>query len=72
MEWESCDINVEERANIPKFNKLDVIVTPLRLIELFFDDVLVGMIAGYNKLCIHREKADISFVITNENSYLFL
>ena len=26
---------------MPKFSKLDDIVTPLRLLELFFDDVLV-------------------------------
>ena len=34
---------------MPKFSKLDDIVTPLRLLELFFDDVLVYMIVGYTK-----------------------
>ena len=48
--WENRDINVVERANIPKFSKLDDIVTPLRLLELFFDDILVDMIAGSTKL----------------------
>ena len=58
MKWENCDINVEEWVNIPKFSKLDDIVTPLRLLELFFDDAL-AMIFGYTKLYSHREKADI-------------
>ena len=52
--------------------ELDDIVTTLRLLELFFDDVLVDMIVGYTKLYSHREKADISFVITNEKIRLFL
>ena len=38
----------------------------IRLLELFFIDVLVDMIAGYTKLYSHREKADISYEITNE------
>ena len=50
IKWENHDINVAARANILKFSKLDDIVTPLRLLELFFDDVLVDMIVGYAKL----------------------
>ena len=65
MKWENRDINVVERANTPKFSKLDNIVTPLRLLELFFDDVSVDMIVGYTKLYSHREKAGINFGITN-------
>ena len=65
MKWENRDINVVERANTPKFSKLDNIVTPLRLLELFFDDVSVDMIVGYTKLYSHREKASINFGITN-------
>ena len=72
MKWESGDINVVERASIPKFSKLGDIVTPLRFLELFFDDVLVDMIVGYSKLCNHRERADISFEIANEKIRLFL
>ena len=53
-------------------SKLGDITTPLRLLEFFFDDVLVYMIVGYTKLYSHREKADISFEITNEKIYLFL
>ena len=34
---QTCDIDVVERANTEKFSKLDNIVTPLRLLELFFD-----------------------------------
>ena len=46
-------------------------MTPLRLLELFFDDVLVGMIVGYTKLYSYGEKAGISFEITNERIRLF-
>ena len=58
MEWENCDINVLQQANIPQFNRLDNIGTPLRLFESFFVNMLVDMIAGYTKLYGHREKAD--------------
>ena len=46
-------------------------MTLLRLLKLFFDDVLLDMIFGYTRLCSHREKADISFEITNEKIRLF-
>ena len=36
MKWANCDINVVEWTNIPKFSALDKLVTPLRLLELFF------------------------------------
>ena len=36
MKWANHDINVEEWANIPNFSALDDLVTPLRLLELFF------------------------------------
>ena len=72
MKWENRDFNVAERANIPKCSKIDHIVTPLRLVELFFDYILVDMIVGYTKLHSHREKEDISFEITNEKMRLFL
>ena len=72
MKLENRNINVVGWANIPKFSKLDVIATPLKLLELFFDDVLVDMIVNYTKLYSHREKVDIMFEITNEKSCLFL
>ena len=50
IQWENRDINVVEWANITKFSKLDNLVTPLRLLGLFFDDILVDMIAGSTKL----------------------
>ena len=65
MDWEN-HINVVEWANIPKFSKLDNTVTSLRLLKLFFDDILVDMIVGSSKLNSHRERAEISFEITNE------
>ena len=56
MKWANRDINVVEWANIPKFTKLDNIVTPLRLLELFFDDLLADLIVGYTKLYSHRKQ----------------
>ena len=47
-------------------------MTPLRLLKLFLDDILVDMIVGYAKLHSHRAKADISFEIPNEKNCLFL
>ena len=52
--------------------KLTIILTPLRLLEFFFDDVLVDMIFGYTKLHSHRDKAGIGFEITIEKIRLFL
>ena len=72
MKWENHDINIAERANISKFSKVDDIVTSPRLLELFFDDVLVDIIVCYAKLCSHREEADISFEITNKKNSLIL
>ena len=66
------DINVIEWANNSKFREIDDIVTSLRLLKLFFEDVLGNMIVGYTKLCRHREKADINFEINNENNLLIL
>ena len=36
MKWTNCNINVAEWANILKFSARDNLVTPLRLLELFF------------------------------------
>ena len=66
LKWANSDINAVEWANVPKFSRLDDIVTPLRLLKLLFDDVLVDMIFGYTKLYSHREKANISFEFNNE------
>ena len=72
MKGEICNINAAEQANIPEFSRLDDTVTPLRHLELFFDDVLVDMIFGYTKLYSHREETKVSFEITNEKIRLFL
>ena len=40
MKQKNRDINVVEQANTTKFSVLDAIVSPSRLKELFFDDVL--------------------------------
>ena len=66
------DINVVEWTGIPNFTTLDDIVTPLKLLELFFDAVLVDMVFGYTKWYSHREKADNSFETTNEKMRLFV
>ena len=47
-------------------------MTPLRLLELFYDDVLVDMTVGYTKLYNHKAIVYISFEITNEEILLFL
>ena len=47
-------ISVVVWANIPKFNTLDDIVTPLILVELLFDKLLVDMILGGTTLYSHR------------------
>ena len=61
MKWENRDINVAEQEKFPKCSKLDNIVTPTRLLELFLDDILVNKIVGFTKLYSHKEKVDISF-----------
>ena len=57
-------------ANIPKFSALDDLVTPLRLLELFFVTYLLILslvTSGYTV-----EKPGIDFEITNEKICLFL
>ena len=59
--------------NIPEqFSKLNDTVALLTILELFFDDVLVNMIAGNTKLYSHKEEAYISFEYTNKKILLFL
>ena len=36
IKWANCHINVVKWANTPKFSALDNLVTPVRLLELFF------------------------------------
>ena len=55
-----------------QFSKLDDIVTPLRLLELFFDDILVDMIVDLTKLYSYRKKTGVSSEITNKQIRLFL
>ena len=50
MKWANRHINVAEWVNVPKFNTLDDVVTPLRLLKLFFEDVLVDTAFGSIKL----------------------
>ena len=54
-----------------RISKPDDIGTPLKLFELFFDDILVYMIVGYSKLHGHRKKECTSCEITNETFRLF-
>ena len=67
MKWGNHDINVVEWPNIPMFSKLDDTMTPFRLLELDFDDVL-GLLSTPN--C--TEKADVSFEFTNEKTRSFV
>ena len=50
MKSANRDINVVKWANISNFSALDDLVTPLRLLELFFVTYLVDIIFGYIKL----------------------
>ena len=70
MQWANRDINVVEWAKILKFSALDNLVTPLRLLEIFFAThqlIWFLAISGYTV-----EKAGVSFEITNKNIRLFL
>ena len=55
MTGKNCDIIIAKQGNIPNFSKVDNIVTPLRLLELFFDYVF-DMIFGYTKFYIIERK----------------
>ena len=70
MKWTNHDINVVEWANIQKFSTLDDIVTPLRLLELLFDNVLVDMIFGYSCTVIERKQA-LVLKLLKKNSLIF-
>ena len=56
MKWATCDINVLECAKTSKFSKLDYIVSPLRLHELFFDNLVVDMMFGCINLYSRESK----------------
>ena len=70
LKWANCDINVVEWANISKFSTLYHIVTPLRLLELFLDDVLVDVIFGHTKSNSHSEKSNNSKKFNKKNSLI--
>ena len=70
MKQANPNINVIECANIPKFSALDNLVTPLRLLQLFF--VTYQLIWFLAKSSCTVEKADVNFKITNEKCRLFL
>ena len=70
LKWANCDINVVEWVNIPKFSTLYHIVTPLRLLELFLDDVLVDLIFGHTKSNSHIERANNSKIFNEKNSLI--
>ena len=53
-------------------DNINDIVTPIRFLELFSEDILVDTIFGYTNLYSHTEKVDISSEITNEKIRLFL
>ena len=55
MKGKNRDIIIAKQGNIPNFSKVDNIVTPLRLLELFFDYVF-DMIFGNPKFYIIERK----------------
>ena len=70
MKWVNRDINDVEWATIPKLSALDGLVTPPRLLELFFATYLLIWFFAVSSCTV--EKAGINFEITNENICLFL
>ena len=52
-------------------NNINDILTHLRLLELFFEEILIDMIFGYIKQYGHTENVDISFEITSKKIRLF-
>ena len=69
MKWTNCDINWKW-ANISKFSTLDKLMTPLRLLKLFF--VIYQLIYVLAASSYTAEKAGVNFEITNEKIHLFL
>ena len=55
MKGKNCDIIIAKQGKIPNFSKVANIVTPLRLLELFFDYVF-HMIFGYTRFYIIERK----------------
>ena len=55
MKGKNRDIIIAKQGNIPNFSKVDNIVTPLRLLELFFDYAF-DTIFGYTKFYIIERK----------------
>ena len=70
MMWANRDINFAEWANIPKFSALDDLVTPLRLLELFFVTFQLIWFLATSSCTIENES--INFEITNDKICLFL
>ena len=70
MKWENCDINVVESINIPKFSALDDLVTPHRLLKLFFVTYYLIKYSGTSSCTV--EKTGSNFEITIEKICLFL
>ena len=64
------DIDVEERANIPNFSALDDLVTPLRLLKLFFVTFQLIWFLATSSCTV--EKVGINFEITNDKTWLTL
>ena len=69
MGWANCDINWKW-ANISKFSALDKLMTPLRLLKLFF--VTYQLIRFLAVSSYTAEKAGANFEVTNEKIQLFL
>ena len=57
---------LQSSQTFQKLSKLNDLGTPFRLFKSFFDDALADMFVGYTKLYGQREKAEVSFEITNE------
>ena len=71
LRWTNRDIKSRNSQSTPEVNHLEEIGTPLSLLELFFDDMLISGIVDFT-LYARREKSDTEFGITKEKFRLFL
>ena len=63
------DIDVVEWTNIPKFSAVDDLLTPVRLLDLFFVTFQLIWFLATSSCTV--EKAGINFEIANDKIWLF-
>ena len=71
MKWENRNVNVEEYANSPQFDKQDDAGAPLRLSESLFVDALVDMMCWQHQVVESLRESRHSLKISIETFRLF-